>query len=240
MQYQNSKSCEENYSTYFPYFNHTLFIEEENFCTENDLPIKSLESQVSDISSTNTSQTSINSLEDEEKLIPLNLLDLSPVKSPSNDNDKFDVTPENFLGLFKEEEEKNNEKIKPELQKFILPKSLFNNTKFKKKDDNDQLDEKKLKVKPFIPTKYRIDNASMINCPAENFNLENKKSNKFDNYIEYELKLKCKRKKFVERKGDWRCSKCKNINFSFRDKCNKCKITKEESQKYLCILDEIL
>ena len=117
---------------------------------------------------------------------------------------------------------------------------MFNNTKFKKKDGNDQLDEKKLKVKPFIPTKYRIDNASMINCPAENFNLENKKSNKFDNYIEYELKLKCKRKKFVERKGDWRCSKCKNINFSFRDKCNKCKITKEESQKYLCILDEIL
>lgn len=106
MQYQNSKSCEENYSTYFPYFNHTLFIEEENFCTENDLPIKSLESQVSDVSSTNTSQTSINSLEDEEKLIPLNLLDLSPVKSPSNDNDKFDVTPENFLGLFKKKKKK--------------------------------------------------------------------------------------------------------------------------------------
>lgn len=36
-----------------------------------------------------------------------------------------------------------------------------------------------------------------------------------------------------ERQGDWNCSKCKNLNFSFRVKCNKCLITKEESENIL-------
>ena len=43
-----------------------------------------------------------------------------------------------------------------------------------------------------------------------------------------------KNKVFVEREGDWICAKCKNLNFSFRTFCNRCKISKEES---LCIYD---
>ena len=38
---------------------------------------------------------------------------------------------------------------------------------------------------------------------------------------------------FVKREGDWICYKCKNLNFSFRKVCNKCKLPKKESDKHL-------
>jgi hypothetical protein len=40
-----------------------------------------------------------------------------------------------------------------------------------------------------------------------------------------------KKKPFVERVGDWNCFKCKNLNFSFRVICNRCQLTKKESEK---------
>jgi len=42
---------------------------------------------------------------------------------------------------------------------------------------------------------------------------------------------KKKKKPFVERVGDWVCIKCKNLNFSFRLICNRCQLTKIESEK---------
>ena len=44
-------------------------------------------------------------------------------------------------------------------------------------------------------------------------------------------KKKRKKQEFEEREGDWPCYRCKNINFSFRDKCNKCLFSKFESEK---------
>ena len=35
-----------------------------------------------------------------------------------------------------------------------------------------------------------------------------------------------KKKKFIERIGDWMCSKCKNLNFAFRETCNRCNTNK--------------
>jgi len=40
-----------------------------------------------------------------------------------------------------------------------------------------------------------------------------------------------KKKVLEERAGDWVCMKCKNLNFSFRIICNRCKIPKAESEK---------
>jgi len=37
------------------------------------------------------------------------------------------------------------------------------------------------------------------------------------------------KKPFSERPGDWVCIKCKNLNFSFRNSCNRCETTKIES-----------
>ena len=230
-----SKDSNGNYSSYFPYFNHTLFFDQMDISMEDDFQINQKESNPSDESSTSISQESINSLEDEEKLIPINLLDLSPVKSSISTDTKLAI---DFFGSLGKEEKQENEKIKPELQKYILPKELFNNTKSKKQDANDEQIEKKLKAKPFIPSKYKMQNTFLVKYPAEYFIIPVNKVNKFKKFMQFELITTKTKKKFVERKGDWKCSKCKNINFSFRSQCNKCKISKEESDKYLIKLDE--
>ena len=80
--------------------------------------------------------------------------------------------------------------------------------------------------KVFIPTKLRNNeqNNKQINNKKET---QNNGKNKFDNG----KKNKQKNKKFFEvREGDWRCSQCNNLNFSFRNKCNRCSLPKELSQ----------
>ncbi len=61
-----------------------------------------------------------------------------------------------------------------------------------------------------------------------------KKKNKFFN--KYNLKISneninnfnlIKNKSIKERKGDWLCHLCLNLNFAFRTKCNRCKAPKE-------------
>lgn len=39
------------------------------------------------------------------------------------------------------------------------------------------------------------------------------------------------KKTFAERPGDWTCFKCKNINFAFRKRCNRCPTLKKESEE---------
>ena len=41
---------------------------------------------------------------------------------------------------------------------------------------------------------------------------------------------KTKEKKYFEREGDWCCYKCKNMNFTFRNYCNRCNYSKENSE----------
>ena len=33
---------------------------------------------------------------------------------------------------------------------------------------------------------------------------------------------------FLCRPGDWKCKECENVNFAWRDKCNKCEEPKVE------------
>lgn len=56
------------------------------------------------------------------------------------------------------------------------------------------------------------------------FNGENKK-------ILEKYPKKMKKKTNFEREGDWECIKCRNINFSFRKFCNKCKIKRSIAEK---------
>ena len=41
---------------------------------------------------------------------------------------------------------------------------------------------------------------------------------------------KKKQKPFTERTGDWICKKCKNLNFAFRQECNRCKLPRKEAE----------
>ena len=46
--------------------------------------------------------------------------------------------------------------------------------------------------------------------------------------LENELKSgERKKKPLIERKGDWQCTLCHNLNFAFRVSCNRCKLPKE-------------
>ena len=40
---------------------------------------------------------------------------------------------------------------------------------------------------------------------------------------------KKKTRPFTERQGDWVCKLCKNLNFAFRNECNRCKVSKKVS-----------
>ena len=55
--------------------------------------------------------------------------------------------------------------------------------------------------------------------------------------VKKKIKSKKTQKSFTGREGDWTCFNCKNLNFSFRKKCNRCKISKclsdNQHEKYL-------
>ena len=64
---------------------------------------------------------------------------------------------------------------------------------------------------------------------------QNNAKNKFDNNDKkngQNLKKEKNKKHFEIRAGDWTCNKCNNLNFSFRNKCNRCGLPKELNKKF--------
>ena len=51
----------------------------------------------------------------------------------------------------------------------------------------------------------------------------------FDDNNNYKIRKRIR--PFTERTGDWFCSFCKNLNFAFRVVCNRCHLSKAESEK---------
>ena len=82
----------------------------------------------------------------------------------------------------------------------------------------------------FIPKKYRnsLDQNSIDRMPKI-FNKYNLKTN--ENNSNKKNFYPNKTKSIKERKGDWFCQLCSNLNFSFRKKCNRCNTLKEECMK---------
>ena len=60
------------------------------------------------------------------------------------------------------------------------------------------------------------------------------KSNQIQNVkVSNESYEEIRKIKLTEREGDWNCLKCKNLNFAFRVKCNRCQISKHENNKLI-------
>ena len=91
-------------------------------------------------------------------------------------------------------------------------------------------------------TKNENDNLNSLYCnPQINYhsfnffinqnvsdNLKKYKNNQVE--MNNSVKKKKNQKKFESREGDWNCYFCKNLNFSFRKKCNKCGVLKKDSE----------
>jgi hypothetical protein len=80
-----------------------------------------------------------------------------------------------------------------------------------------------------------INNLNLINNIGNLNNMQPQEQNA----IPQQAKNSKKKKPFVERVGDWVCVKCKNLNFSFRNSCNRCQLTKEDSEKIFANLSMI-
>ena len=63
---------------------------------------------------------------------------------------------------------------------------------------------------------------SPINPIKNTFFLNQVSTNK-NHYNKFQTK---KMKTFSERSGDWTCNSCHNLNFAFRNICNRCKLPK--------------
>ena len=118
-----------------------------------------------------------------------------------------------FISCFNNYNQNNN---KRNISEFSLN---FNNIKYKKNFNN-----------------LNIDNNNNLNNLGNNKNLNENIPNQFsfmssNNKKEDKQPIK-KRKKIEKREGDWICHKCNNLNFSFRNSCNKCKSLKMEMDKF--------
>ena len=92
---------------------------------------------------------------------------------------------------------------------------------------------KQLRNKDYKQKGNIIMNDKNIKYNNNNIDKTNTK-NKFDNGKKNAQNSKKEgkvKKPFEVRVGDWTCSKCNNLNFSFRNKCNRCGIPKEYSDK---------
>ena len=69
--------------------------------------------------------------------------------------------------------------------------------------------------------KSQIKNKKKNNNNNDNNNNNIHKKNNNENKIQ---------KQFSEREGDWICFNCKNVNFAFRKLCNRCQLSKIESE----------
>lgn len=141
---KENSAIEKNLS-YFPYFNHKLYenpseIQEEEYYDNSSSDIKT--NQSLEDSSTSISHESIASIDDQEKLIPLNLLDLSPIKHTYIKANSDKIKPRNLFELDdidgdKNKTEASTKEIRPDLQKYKLPKSLFDSSENKKSENTE-------------------------------------------------------------------------------------------------------
>ena len=72
------------------------------------------------------------------------------------------------------------------------------------------------KNQPNLNSIFFSYNEEQSNLLYNNKKLNNKKN----------MNIKNKKKHFDKRKGDWNCPNCNNLNFAFRNICNRCKIEK--------------
>lgn len=148
-------------------------------------------------------------------------------KNENNNIDNIENTnDENFFNYsFYNNSKKNNNKIINNNNKIIEKKNnneINNNSKNEK--ENILQNDSDSKDSPHIDSPKSNE---YINYPN---NFEDHESSYENSNSNFRKKAKHK-KHFKVRFGDWICPKCENLNFSFRNKCNRCGLSKEKSEQ---------
>ena len=124
--------------------------------------------------------------------------------------------------------------------------NIIDNNNISNNNNNEKeikKDSKELKEEEYIFEKFGKRGWQCSKC--NNFNFESRikcnrcyemKDPKSLEEIKKELEEKNsgdkKKKPLIERKGDWLCPKCRNLNFAFRLICNRCHLSKEVYLNY--------
>ena len=122
----------------------------------------------------------------------------------------------------------NNNKINN--NKIINDNKIFEkNNYYENENDNNSNNDKENNVQNDKQTKI----STQINLPKPNINPNNPRNlGKHELYYEnsnLNFRKKKHNKDFKVRFGDWICPKCENLNFAFREKCNRCGLSKEKA-----------
>ena len=182
----------------------------------------------------------INNIISQENIIDNNLIEKNLEKKIENTISTINISP---TKQDKEEKETKDENPKPEKMPLNQKETVNNQEKKPEENSNQQnFNQTKNYYQQPSTTQYQQYATSFIQFP----NIMNViqpasygHENKFDGNKKYKvlvpftvLKNNVKMKKpFEIREGDWTCSNCNNLNFSFRAKCNRCNITKEQSEQ---------
>ena len=178
----------------------------------------------SDLSSNPMINNDINSCQylSKDLLETINIIDDSEIdndnkdnNSENNDNNNKSISPRTNASSCDDNNNKENNKG-PIVLITDTPTPIIDNGYF-------------FTPKNFKKNDYTNNNYNNNNNIINNINLNNNinKNNNFNNNSEHK---KTKKSKLKEREGDWTCFFCKNLNFSFRKKCNRCGIQREKSE----------
>ena len=177
--------------------------------------------------------------------------DLNNIIKNDNDTTDFSIENKNTINDDNNINENNNINIINDVSKINLAeknndlnisqenKIEKENTEKKEEKENSEKNEKTTQ-KNYYPNQYQFPFIQFpyVTQPLMNTINSSGYENKFDVNKKYQvfvpftlLKKNVKPKKpFEIREGDWTCSNCNNLNFSFRVKCNRCFISKEQSE----------
>ena len=181
--------------------------------------------------------------------------ELTPVKEKEIiiDLDRLEINDSNNNNFNNIEINDVNKNLNDEFDNKINIENLQNkklNSNIKKENEKEKNDIKNankdilyLKEEEYIFEKFGKRGWQCTKC--NNFNFESRKkcnrcqeikNPKTLEQIKKETEEKNlsdkKKKKLIERKGDWQCPNCHNLNFSFRLECNRCHLSKDVYLSY--------
>ncbi len=181
--------------------------------------------------------------------------ELTPVKEKEIiiDLDRLEINDSNNNNFNNIEINDVNKNLNDEFDNKINIENLQNkklNSNLKKENEKEKNDIKNankdildLKEEEYIFEKFGKRGWQCTKC--NNFNFESRKkcnrcqeikNPKTLEQIKKETEEKNlsdkKKKKLIERKGDWQCPNCHNLNFSFRLECNRCHLSKDVYLSY--------